>query len=325
MSFENIFTEGVLVHLHIRKWSGTVGLNPQDLGLDPKSISEDFFLGKKYIIPKEEVNKIRAAELAARRALEYRSFQFPTGNTRFVPKGVLGELQEDLEQCRDRFWELQEDLASRFSQLLQSSGAKFREAVETGWENTQKTVPREEYVNLCMQQARAAIPHSLQELKEKYHFSYSVFTVTIPNGSGVEVESVNLEMMQQYRETAGAQLDEFLNEVVGDLRKQTYKVCSNVAGLISEGKAITEVSLNTLREFIDKFRKLNFTRDETIGNQLEALKADYLDTYGAKDIRTAEEVREEFQMALSAVVEKAVETNDISNITGKVKRQLELD
>lgn len=322
--FEKIFQEGVLVHLHIRRWGGQVSLSPQDLGIDAKDVPAEFILGKKYLIPTEALGNIRAVELRARRDLSIRSFKFPIGSLSFVPKRILVELKDELDDEKAEFYQAVDSLVEQYEELVKQSGKRFTRIALDLWERSNKERDRLEFVKDFLHRIRVALPGK-HDLIKKFSFQYSMFTLAIPDGN-IELAELNAEAMQQYRHEAQQQIHEFLEEVVVELRNQTYEVCTRVASSIAQGKVVTENTMQSLKDFINHFQQLNFTGDRAISEQLKDLRDQYL-SYGAKDIREKSELQTELRQALEAVANKASEQSqtDISKITGRIKRKLELD
>lgn len=341
---EKVFGEGVLLHLYIRRWPGKVSLNPEDLGLDPKVIPEEFSLGEKYLVPKKALFQLRNLEQRARRVIEVSSFRFPVGNMPFVPMSILSEVTEELDHWGVQYNKAADELVERFNDLIRESRTEFVKVAGQIWDQTQRSRPeprdleeeledaydltlgdmsRGEFIKRFLARIKEALPRNRKILRDKYSFTYMIYTIRIPeSGEEISAQMMDAEMMRRYRTEATTQIRGFIDEVVTELRQRTYEVCTHVAGLITEGKVVREASLDTLRVFVDQFEKLNFPGDTSIGKQLSKLRRDYL--HQGREIRDSETLREEFRDSLEAVATSAAEHTDISRVTGKLKRRLEL-
>ncbi len=118
------------------------------------------------------------------------------------------------------------------------------------------------------------------------------------------------EALERYRNHLNAQLDDFAQDVVKQLRSDAAKLCNNVIEKIKNGDAVTERSMNILHRAVEKFEKLNFIGDERVEVMLQNLRVQWLN----KEI--TEFNQDGFKNALEAVVRSADDINDISSVTG---------
>lgn len=319
--FENIFEKGYLVDLHIRRWSFQVQLDPADLGFSREDVPEEMVLGRKYLLPREEADKFRRTEMNARSMVKARSFNFPIGNLSFVPVKLLGEVQQELETYKLEYEGLAEDLLKRYDELVVGAEPRFRKAAQQLWKKSGKTLSEEEFVSSFLERIEVALPGH-KALRSKFEFVYNFLTVSLPGENGLL--AVNAETAAYYQRGAEKQIGRFLEEVVKELREKTYDICTHVAEMIGEGKVVSENTMQSLRDFVDRFRKLNFVGDQEISKQLKELETQWLNKE-AKEIRETPELQEHFRRALEGLSEKACEMSDVSKITGRLKRQIQLD
>src|SRR5512136_339860 len=97
MSIKNIFANGVLVDINIRAWTGEKQLTADDLGINPDSLPSSFKLGRKCLIPPRIIEKFKNLDYRSRKELIRKSFEFPFGNARFLPKKSFEEFYADYQ------------------------------------------------------------------------------------------------------------------------------------------------------------------------------------------------------------------------------------
>ena len=137
----------------------------------------------------------------------------------------------------------------------------------------------------------------------------------------------DLELRQQieldYRNQMHAKIGTFVQDVVGVLRQETTEVCSSIVASITEGKIIRGVTIDKLRNFIDKFQDMNFVGDATIEAQLNAVRTELLNAHTNDDFVQDKDLQATLKEKLQGLVEQAKDVTDINSVTGQYRRKIE--
>lgn len=294
-----LFDDGTLIDLDIRHWSGQKKLKAEDLGIDIDEVPDIFSLGRKYLVSKEAINLFACMDARARRLVESLSFAFPVGSTRFVPKNVLMDLMDRLEKSKAEYYREVEAFINNYSVQRREMQEKYYRY----WTCLEPYYP------------------SMTELWTKFSFGYSIFEMQAPRSFKATTRrklKAQEEALERYRNQLNAQLDDFAQDVVKQLRSDAAKLCNNVVEKIKNGDAVTERSMNILHRAVEKFEKLNFIGDERVEVMLQNLRVQWLN----KEI--TEFNQDGFKNALEAVVRSADDLNDISAVTGTYRRKLNI-
>lgn len=333
-----IFSDGVLVSVHVSFWSGAITLNPEDLGLDPSKVAKAFKLGKKYLIPEDIIRDFRRVEAQARNLVDKYSFDFPVTNARFIPKAVFSKVMEELEECKARYNTLTAKLVANYEDYKAAMVPVYTEAAEEAWimqrpsEQTfgpdyDPEAERLEYINQFLARIASFYP-SEASLPNRFSLGWSVFEIALPqmaetDGAKVVADfAIQQDAMQKYRQEVHTKIDGFVDHVVQVLRSETADVCGKVIQNIKDGKVIHGRTMNSLKDFIDRFRGLNFVGDQKIEDQLNSLQKEFLDVYPTKAINESEELQVSLGRKLDELVELAAGQTDINEITGQYRREI---
>jgi len=295
---KQLFKDGILVALNIGKWSAAKKLNPDDLGLSNEQVPEFVRLGRKLLIPEEERNKFTQIENNARNALERNSFAFPVGNARFVPRQKILEVDAKLREYQTSYLGAMESFLDRYhlirDEMLQKY-SEYRDRLEPFYP-------------------------AAHQIRRLFSFSWNAFEI---GESGLR-EGETVEAYERFKENLKSQFDQFLNEVVIDLRFQVQECCLRVAERVARGEIVNGNSIKSLNMIIDKFMTLNFVGDNKTEGQLKSLRAT-LQTTDVDALKESEELRKQLGAMAAGIAKEAAEISDVSVVTGNYKRRLEMD
>ena len=292
------FKDGVLMTLHINKWTGAKKLDPADLGLTADQIPDFMKLGRKLLIPEEERNVFVQIENNARNALERESFAFPAGGARFVPRVRLLDVDAKLKEYKAAFNDAVQSLLTRYHDIQEKMFAMYPE--HRG--KLEMFYP------------------AAHRVERAFSFDWLVFEIG-PVGMR---EGETVEAYERFKAELQIQFDQFLGDVVLDLRFKVQETCLRVADRVSKGEIINGNSIKSLNTCIDRFKSLNFIGDTKIEVQLDALRAT-LQTVDAGKLKENESLQKELGAQAAAIAKEAADITDISDITGQYKRHLEMD
>ena len=292
------FKDGVLVCLHVSKWSGANKLDPSDLGLTPDQVPDFMRLGKKLLIPEEERGRFTQIENNARNALERESFAFPVGGARFVPRHRLLEVDTRLKAYREEYQAAIDSFLDRYHMIRD-------EMLERYPEHREKLEP---------------FYPGYHHVRRYFAFGWVVFEI----GETSLREGEVAEAYERFKAELREQFDRFLQDAVIDLRFQVQETCLRVAERVAKGDVINGNSVKSLNHIIDKFMNLNFIGDKRISDQLDALRTT-LKTLDPAELKENEPLRKTLGATAAQIAKDAADISDVSEITGQYKRRIEMD
>jgi len=335
----NIFRDGILIDINVSFWSGARALRAEDLGLKETDVAEAFKLGRKFLVPAEVIKKFRRLDSKARRIVEENSFRFPIGNAHFIPKKSFGKALEQLKACQTEYNALVDELVENYDQYREEMIPVYREAAEHAFINqtpeTQTFGPdydrdaeRERFVELFLRRIENFYPHA-NDLRKRFSLTWDVFEMAMPRMIEAQDEQIILDQNtreyaeQEYRKQIHEKMDAFVNDAVTVLRQETVEICGRIATNLKEGKVVQGRTLQSLKDFVDKFQGLNFVGDVTVETQLESLRKEILDIYPVQKINDEEELQVELKRKLNEIAEVASQTTDIDGITSEYRRRIQ--
>ena len=323
MSTGKLFNDGALIYVKVCGWSGSIMLTNEDMGLEASEVVDAFKLGHKMLMPDEIITEFRRIENQARRMADFpNGLKFPIGTSRFVPKGNIPRVIDGLQDCKTKYLALAESLATNLDALRESMIPIYTEAAEKAYLQ-QKPVGVEtfgiedeeakkaEFIRLYLDKVKACYP-SPEAIKAKFNIEWTIYEMG---------ESTSEFATEEWKTQTRNQIQEFVDDVVAQLRGETVTLCTHVADAIKSGKVIRATTINTLREFIDKFKGLNFVGDARIEEELNAFKRDVLDPHTAEQL-SSPDMQAEMGRRLAIITQAASDVTDISAVTGQYKRKI---
>lgn len=309
---EMLTKRGFLVELSISSWSGRTKLLEADLGLEGLTDADLHRLGRRQLVPSEELAKISKVGARARARLMLVSYAFPIGGARFVPEKLLASLLADLSEIRSDFTEAAEEFCNSFETLAAQTRAAWRE-------NAQKLKTElgkgDDWLQAFEARLNASYP-PIDQVRAAFHMEWNLFQFALPKGLRKQLIST-AEAMEAGRlaEEARAQLEAkvagFVGEAAVELRRRAGELCAHVAEQVKKsGEKVSEKTLQPLRDLIEQFKALDFTGDDGFAADLEKLKSEWLgadkEAGKAAELRKDADYRSEMSSALESLATKAV-------------------
>lgn len=337
--FTNIFIDGVLMQIHVSFWSGAKILKPEDLGLKPEQIAEAYKLGRKMLVPAEVIRNFRRIEGQARRLVEENSFSFPIGNAAFVTRASFAKIQKKLEALKIEYRILVDDLIENYDQYRAEILPIYQDAAENAWLTSQPPIAegslegfdtaKQEYISQFMGRLASYYP-AVDSLKKKFSLYWDIYEIAAPQARAVDAETVleSAEERARVIAEAHAQMSEKVNgfvlDVVKVLRSEATEMCGKIATAIKEGKVVRSTTVASLKNFIERFKDMNFVGDQTLAEQLDAMQKELLDAHPEDVFVKDMDLREELGRRLNLVVEEAakVSEQDVNTVTGEYNRKI---
>ena len=296
--------EGVLINVTVRYWRATKKLKPQDLGLNPDSVTDRLILlGHKKLLPKEALQAFSLIEGRAHGIVESNTFPFLGGLGHYLPNAKLVEITEKLEQLKQEFQDATAAFVTNYGRLRTEARAEWETAAAQ-----LSSTPEQLLATI-----ETAFP-GIEALERRFGFETRLFQVRAPEAMQTQIvtRTEQLQVIEARRtaashasETMKQELDQFLSDCVASLRQQTADLCSEMLTSIRESKTgVHQKTLNRLVRFIDQFKQLNFVGDRQMEEQLDQVRSEFL-SQTAQDYRENRFAKEQLEQGLTQLRETA--------------------
>lgn len=307
-----ITQQGYLLDLTISRWSGQARLTEADLGLEGLTDVELHRLGRRQLVPAEEISAVGKLEQRARKAVEHRSYTFPLGGARFVPIKVLGGLLADLDEARSLFLAAVNSFCERYNQMREQMAAEWMENAR----RIQSELKKDDAWLADFESRLASAYPTVEKVREAFSMEWSLYQIALPRGVQAKVIAAGealeaAELAAKARAKVEQQVTAFVGEAAVELRRRTGELCRHVAEQVRKsGEKVSEKSLQPLRDLISQFRALDFTGDSGFAQELERLQTEWLGANKgdkiAEGLRQSEDYRQAMSGALSVMADRAV-------------------
>lgn len=318
----NLFEVGCLVNLRVGTWSGRKMLtrkDMEDVGVNPDALPEDLVsLGRKLLVPKEEIDAITHVEQRARKLLDKWSVPFGIANSHFVPISKLPSVEGELLSLQKEFFEKVDKFIVNFAQ----SKEKIRNQHPDFW-------------NKCLQQCYPATP---KLLREKFKFNWMLFKIA---GIGAIQEStideimvsaeVRKEKANELRKQMSEEVSDFVEEYVKTMRAEAVEFCKLMSARVSgqpygdeeEAKKLTPRSISMFRKKVDRFKQMNIFGDNEIEKMLNEFNESFLSEGTTPTDFDSDHMKSSVSESLAAIRKKAAEDGEsTSKFIGQLKRKV---
>jgi len=333
MSFTNIFTDGVLVDLNIRKWTAERALQPEDLGLKPDAVPKAFKLGQKALVPREVIAQFNNLDYQARHTLTTYSYPFAFGNARFVPKKVFNEFIKKLEEISKEYANLANDFVSKYENYKIDMRPNYVQAAHVAYARFAKMSgymgDEDEFVNNFLARVDTYYP-PVKELREKFSLEYVVYQMAMPDLSQATVDDVVSEegkaelVKDVYKSALYEKVHAYVDDIVSQLRGKADDVLSLFKNNLNEGKRISEASLNMIRNMISEYEKMDIIGDISFLDKMKAFKAKYIDGTSADKIREDFELKKNMYKELEELSKLASDKSAIQALSDAYRQKISL-
>jgi hypothetical protein len=325
---DSLYKAGVVADLTISDWQGTTKLTPEDLGLT--SLPEEgelIRLGKKLLLHKDSLQKVRAFKFEAQTFLYDNSFQFPFGATQFVPYLKLSAMIEKMEKCKAGFEGAVEEFLKEYDRIreevLAEYGVFFERILRERNHITESEIQFEK--ERLLRETEKKYP-SVSELRRKFRFQFSVFEVNLPDFKDLTSEEaldkarLNVELENEYRQRVLDKIDGFLDEVHGNLKQLALDTVEYLKKRV-EGGRLNIKTVKAFMHYADTFKEMDFVGFD-VSTKIDDVRKKLADL-SKEDLND-----EEFQKKLLADVEAIkddITHTDKDRVLGKFKRHIEME
>lgn len=321
-SIKNIYKAGIVVDLTISDWGARAKLKPQDLGFIEVDIPEFIKLGHKELMKKEFLAKIDSVVGRAWTYLYGHSFAFPFGNARFVPVTLIDEVINQMEQFKMEYKEVVEEFLANYEQYRAEMFLEYDKA----FEEILKTNPDNEIDKQDLLRALREKYPTIEKLRKKFGFDFSIFEITTPNFSALSHDEALTktfeanEMTALYAKKVSEKMDLFLEDVTARLKGWFLSTVSRMKKSMEKGK-LTKLQTNAFVRFVENFRKMDFIGFDT---EIEAKMEEF--SKKLEGVEKSELSDDEFKKTLqSDLVELENKIVDDNVVLGRFKRYIETE
>lgn len=315
MSIKNIFTNGVLVDINIHAWTGEKQLTASDLGISTKNSSKVFRLGRKTLVPPEILAQFKQIDNKARLLLIDRSYPFPFGNARFVPKKAFVEFAEEFEELQKSYMEKVNNLIENYDHYRIEMRTHFLAAAKVAYKRlsamhndellakkdekgrlTGETLTEDEFINAFLDRIEKCYP-TKEAIREKYSIEYLPFQMELPDLAQATIDDVAEEntkrdlLQRGYQLKMKKELESYAQKMVEENRARAEEVISTLKDQLNSTGFFSVKTHNKISNMIDNFRRLNVSGDDNIEAALQGFKKKYLDAYSPKEVRESDEIK----------------------------------
>jgi len=317
----NLYRAGVVADLSFSCWGARAKLEEEDVGLE--GVSELIILGGKKLVPKEKMEKVYAPISEARGFLYKNSFEFPFGNSRFIPYSILKKITDKMDACGKEFWEGVEEFLSGYEvtrkEMLEEYDKVFEDILKQRKMNS-NDIPAEKKKLLDLLAKKYP---SVSVLRKKFGFEFILFEVDSPDFKTISSEkaldnvAISKAAEQAYKERVEEKMDKFLEEVVSRLKAMVLDTVDKLKGKI-EKESLSQATVKSFKRFTDSFKGMDFV-DTNIDQAISVLEMKL--SAATKSDLSDGKFQEVLSKELDGIKEMA-DSIDTDKILGRFKRGL---
>ena len=318
----NLFDVGCLINLNIGTWSGRKMCTVTDyrkMGLDPDKLPEDIVnLGRKLLVPKNELQVMTKIEQRARSYLSNWSVPFGAVNSHFVPISMLPSVEAHLKGLREEFFKCVDSFVSRFGDMKKAVQEQYGE-----------------FWNKCL---KTHYPSNPASLREKFKFDW--FTFEIAGMDSIQEASLEdlvgkdksrQERLQVQREKMQEQVGNFVEQYVDAMRTETIEFCELMTARVNgqtykdeeKPKELTPRSLSMFKKYVDRFKQMNIFGDQEIEKMLTEFSSQFMDVGTVPSDLESADIKKGITKTLEAIRKKAASQGEEgSKFINSLKRKV---
>jgi hypothetical protein len=342
MSIRNIFANGVLIDVNISAWTGEKQLTAEDLGIDSDKLPDSFKLGKKSLVPPRIIEKFRHIDYLARKALISKSFNFPFGSARFLPKKIFDEFNNEFETLKNNYYALVNDLTSNYDAYKREMRTEFISAAKEAYERLTKLngledqvlcIPRtvkgpdgkdttvsveittDQYINEFLDRIEKDYP-KVEHLAKRFSMDFVAFQMELPDLTEATIDDVAEEntkinlLQDAFQKKMRKEMEAYAENLVKENRDRANTVIQTLTNNLKKKSRFTETTYNMILNMINSFKMMNIVQDNNLEASLETFKVKYLDGNTSKQIRESDKIQANMLqdlIALNTIIQDAAE------------------
>jgi hypothetical protein len=329
MSISNIFANGVLIDVNISGWTGEKQLTAEDLGIDKDKIPASFKLGKKALVPRTILDKFAHLDYMARRLLMTKSFTFPFGSARFLPKKAFDEFNTEFTVLQTNYQACVDDLINNYVNYKLSMREEFLIAAKEAYQRITKIngvelivtddgaqMTEDQFINAFLERIEKVYPKP-ETLRRKFGMDYAAFQMELPDLTEATIDDVAEEnekrnlLTEAFQKKMAKQMVAYAETLVKEPRERTNAVIEKIIDNLKNGKRFDVRTVDMISNMIKEFKTLNIVGDFNLESTLTWFKETYLDKYTPKQIKESDQIKADM---LRDILGIQVMINDASQI-----------
>lgn len=321
---------GVVVSVHIHRWTGLKRLSPKELGLNGrKTKSKAIILGEKLMMPPTILRCINSLSTQIRSNLEHYSFRTVWGRWISAPAYLLWKNRHD--ELTEQYMEVGRSLADNMEAILTGESGTwgelrrlYAEHARVVWCRTNQYEVTEPHMNLCpswyvdeyVDGIFAHMP-AADEIRDSFNVEARISYIPLPSMLEVDAtkkrrvweqaaderaqdqrriaaeEAMNADVRSHYLTEKKTMIDEYLAGLAGQVHGKIYDVTSRTLATMGKNKGqLLEPSLRMLRHLVAWGENMNPMDDQELATSLDDLRA--LISRSAED-RSPADIKEQLE------------------------------
>lgn len=289
--------QGCFVSVHVRRPTLQTQLSWAALGLEE---AEGLAAPPSARPPSDAYRQFAAIESRMRTVLK----RFSTGGDggfRYMKFSQWETFKTLIEPLREEYHALVEPFLASYNESRKDALDAWRKgAAEMAAKLGQRGLDAEHFVDRVVAKLERAWPLA-DELRGRFSAEVRVLFFAVPDEAGVASGTVFDGVISEARERARSTLDAFLAEAQGELYERAVEVVRRMHSVLVNGSALSERSINPLREFVEQFRQLSLSPSDDYLKRLEALVGTIDERGGAAGLRGSTEAWAEVRDLLDEV------------------------
>lgn len=295
MSMNSFFQKGVLVDITVHKWLAQRKLTEEDLGLEKGSLSKNYKLGSKLLIPKDIIDRFSRLDNDARLLLYKCSFRFPFGDARYVPKKSFADFDNDFKAIKKEFDKATANLIENYGRYSLEMRDQFLAAAKHAYVILQRTdgpglyvkdkegnltdekKTEYQYINEFLERINQSYP-TKEKITKRFSMDYVAFQMELPDLVEAGLEDVTNQNEQMKIREEGfkirmmQELESYAEEIIKENRKRLEEITTSIKDRFKEGCKFTKPGRRRVLDAIKYFKRLNVSNDIIIEEQINKLE-----------------------------------------------------
>jgi hypothetical protein len=271
----NIFDQGMLIHLKMGGYEGRMKLSVDQL----KDLPQEIVRGVHDLFDKsfkDLLREIGSFDNETRWEVKRRSVPFPIDGVYFITSGYIEKIIELLEQRKIGRRELIAKAVENYDVAIQIFSEKYPDYFERA---------KHKYL-------------TKDRFQQRFYFQYQFIKITAPdkNGKFITPEMYKLEM-KKFKDT----INEMKQEVLGTIYQSLLEVTGRLKKQCTDGKP-NQRTFNSLNAFLAQIDDVysDFIDRDDMKEAIKKIKAQVLGI-DANDLRSSEDLKAKFGKEIAAL------------------------
>ena len=307
LSWNSLFANGSIIDLHTSIWRARTKLKPADLGIDDsKEVQKALSLGCHRLAPSSAFEEILEPARSAARSIDHFSLNFALiRGAKYVPDSNIELLMQRLSGYKQEFNEAVDRFITNYEEMKEVQLPIIKKALLDAAKT--EIAAANAYERIMMEYPTAS------QVRDRFSLKWSVYAV-----QGAKSKAA----LQAISEEAD-EVKSVVSSMVEQLRKDMKTKMESILKTAAKGGRLTDRSIDSALEMLDRVESLNILGDEVLGDQIDALR-DALNKVDQKKVGK-DFIKDlgDMQKQLEESAEQAVKDAEDS-LTGLGKRKLNL-